>query len=243
MAAQLAKGSGAKLSAGHAASVEDHANAATVFSRIEVLYSSGWSTRATQLLRSAYSLGATMRERVALCQAAAQRDPGFGSLIRAADQHRDQAEWSAAEHSYWQALNLHPLHPGYRVQYAHMLKEQGKFIDAEANYRSALACGAELEDVVEHIRFVCIQQNIEFFVSSPVGLDDQSAGLRRTPNIVDLGTLAFLFLHQSHLSPQDNASLLRRCPTCEDVALELAGDNRFRMASRLFLDVLKAGRA
>lgn len=77
----------------------------------------------------------------------------FRRWISDADSARDRHDLAASEFAYWQALKLFPLHAGYRVQYAHMLKDQGKYLDAVIHYCFALATGAPQFDVEEHLLF------------------------------------------------------------------------------------------
>src|SRR5690606_17881980 len=56
----------------------------------------------------------------------------------------------SAEYSYWLALQLFPNHPGFLVQYAHALKEQGKTLDALIRYLDAFFLGANRSDVQPH---------------------------------------------------------------------------------------------
>lgn len=90
---------------------------------------------------------------IRLTLAAANHHVDFQALTHEADLLRDQGRSPEAEYKYWQALQLFPLHPGYRVQYAHMLKEQQKYLDAYLQYSFALGAGAPTHDVSEHLLF------------------------------------------------------------------------------------------
>jgi hypothetical protein len=46
------------------------------------------------------------------------------------------------------------LHRGYAVQYAHCIKEQGKYFEAEQHYRDAFGLGEVSSDLLQHLRFV-----------------------------------------------------------------------------------------
>jgi hypothetical protein len=96
----------------------------------------------------------TRATEVALAVTEAGLDAAFHNLVSEADAARDRRQWDIAEYLYWRALSLHPLHPGYRVQYGHALKEQGKLADAEVAYRSAWALGGQGEDLQRHIMHV-----------------------------------------------------------------------------------------
>jgi len=77
----------------------------------------------------------------------------FRELIRRADDNRDQKKFVEAEFQYWKALQIFSLHGGYRIQYGHVLKEQQKYADAFVQYCYALALGAPVHDVEEHLLF------------------------------------------------------------------------------------------
>ncbi|TBW39541.1 hypothetical protein EYW49_06645 [Siculibacillus lacustris] len=94
------------------------------------------------------------RRRVAATLRLAGLDAGFRAAVRDGDAARDRRDWGAGEHAFWRALQIFPFHPGYRVQYAHCLKEQDKWVDAELEYRSALALGNRDADLAVHIDFV-----------------------------------------------------------------------------------------
>jgi hypothetical protein len=81
----------------------------------------------------------------------ATRDPEFVALVHEADQARNMRNYGRAMSAYSAALTLYPLQAGYRVQLAHMYKEEGRFEDAELHYRSAAALGVEVEHVREHL--------------------------------------------------------------------------------------------
>jgi tetratricopeptide (TPR) repeat protein len=181
-----------------------------------------------------------MVERVEMTHVASAGDSEFAALVRTADAHRDRREWNPAEDAYWRALNLYPYHFGYRVQYAHMLKEQQKFVDAEVHYRSALAFGASATDVEEHLSYVSRRQGIPFKPAGVVGLSSPQAALERTPNIVDIELFSFLFFHETNVDIAEAALLLRKCETCRDVAIALAKSPRFESKSRMFLEILAA---
>jgi tetratricopeptide (TPR) repeat protein len=113
---------------------------------------------AKEFLRHAPSLAKTLGELRDITERAAARDPDFQKLIFEADRARDAGYWSRGENLYRQALSLYPSHFGYLVQYAHCLKEQCKFADAEIYYRVALALRAPQRDVREHLAFVASRQ-------------------------------------------------------------------------------------
>jgi tetratricopeptide (TPR) repeat protein len=124
----------------------------------EVLRRAGHDYDAQRFLRRAARLSPTRRSASALALRAAGQDLGFQRIIEEADLARDAKEWMEAGELYREALRAYPDHYGYVVQYAHCLKEQGKFAEAECHYRSALALGARRSDVDEHLIFVATRQ-------------------------------------------------------------------------------------
>jgi tetratricopeptide (TPR) repeat protein len=62
-----------------------------------------------------------------------------GQLARQADRARDRKAYARAARFYSLALALHPRRTDLGVQLGHMLKEAGRYRDAEAAYRLALA--------------------------------------------------------------------------------------------------------
>jgi tetratricopeptide (TPR) repeat protein len=85
----------------------------------------------------------------------------FRRLSRSADAHRDKGEFAEAERAYSDALRIFPLHGGYHVQFAHMLKERGNFLEAFLQYCFALALGAPLHDVEEHLLFAAHRASLK----------------------------------------------------------------------------------
>lgn len=108
---------------------------------------------ASPLLRSAPHPPAKRIEAINWTYQAASQHAEFRQLVEKADTSRDQYEHAQAELQYWQALRIFPLHGGYRVQYAHCLKEQQKYPDAFIQYWYALGLGAPQHDVEEHVLF------------------------------------------------------------------------------------------
>jgi tetratricopeptide (TPR) repeat protein len=124
----------------------------------EVLQRAGHDYDAQRFLRRAARLSPSRRSASALALRAAAQDLGFQRIIEEADRARDAREWIEAGELYAEALRAYPDHYGYVVQYAHCLKEQSQFPEAECHYRSALALGARRSDVDEHLIFVATKQ-------------------------------------------------------------------------------------
>lgn len=91
---------------------------------------------------------------VKLTLKAAWQHERFREFVEQADHLRDHGRYNEAEDSYRKALRLFPLHWGYRIQLAHVLKSQGKPIEAFVHYFLALGGGAPEHDVTEHLTFV-----------------------------------------------------------------------------------------
>jgi len=200
---------------------------------------SGEEREAQTLRIQADALGQSVQARVRIAELVSAADRKFRATITAADSARDDREWESAEYAYWQALSLYPALGGYWVQYAHMLKEQDKFSDAELHYRTALSLGTHPIDIEEHLSFVCERQNFSYQRRAPAGLDINRPGLARAPTHMDLEILERLFLHRSSLTMGERLDLMRACGTCEEVAINLVEHPDFRKRNRLFLELIE----
>jgi hypothetical protein len=80
-------------------------------------------------------------------------DDAFMASILAGDAARDRHAWDEAEFHYGQGLQLYPNHMGYRVQYAHALKEDRKFPDAAAHYITAFGQGETSAEMIGFIEY------------------------------------------------------------------------------------------
>lgn len=181
----------------------------------------------------------TRAELVAFHDRAAARDKRFRDLVAAADQNRDTQAWAQAENLYASALQLHPYSPGYRVQYAHMLKEQGAFSAAELHYRSAYALGVPAESIAQHVAFVTERNGAVMDALSP--LDLAVPAMAAPPTAVDIEILAFVLLHDRRSIGVGTAvRYIRGCRTIQDAALAIIADDRFARTNRAFLEMLEA---
>jgi hypothetical protein len=162
----------------------------------EVLLRCGRCGIAKRFLRRAAILGKSRRQAKELTMRASSQDSDFQALIAKADRARDLKSWRVAERYYRAALALYPGHFGYMVQYAHCLKEQGKFVVGEIYYRSARALGAPWSDVYEHLAFVASRQGY-LAVPDPASgagwTTDSASFLDGPPTKADVD-LAFLLL-------------------------------------------------
>jgi tetratricopeptide (TPR) repeat protein len=113
---------------------------------------------------------------------AAQTHTRFLDLVGRGDTLRDDRNFEQAEVCYREALGLLPLHGGYRVQYAHVLKEQQKHVQAFIHYCFALSTGAPIHDVAEHLVFAAKQAAIDADLSAVERLAAAWKVLERTSN-------------------------------------------------------------
>jgi tetratricopeptide (TPR) repeat protein len=186
--------------------------------------------------RSVYC-NAIRSECIAHDRAAASHDPEFLKRAKRGDAERDARNWLEAENSYWRALQLHPFHAGYRVQYAHMLKESGKFVEAEFHYRSAVAEGTSRAEVEEHLLFVA-KQNGQHLSSIPQ-LNLQVMNIDAPPTAHDIATLGFLLWHNHQPAITEAIQIIRLCASNREVACRMIVAPRFAHRNALFLDLLR----
>ncbi len=189
---------------------------------------------------SAWRLGRTRQERLALTFKAAAQDEEFRNLTAEADASRDAGLWEAAERAYERALAIYPLHFGYRIQHAHMCKEQGRFDEAEIGYRDARALGARTVDVAAHLAFVAGRQGHSGDVPAAVGTVPGPMG--DAPCVADIEALGYILWHNSDLSHKDVLALVRACATCDAVAARMIADERFLQRNGPFLTLMEARR-
>jgi hypothetical protein len=200
-----------------------------------------WARSATppfqQVPRSAWRRGATRGEQVRLTFDAAGSDSEFAHTTEAADSARDRGLWREAETHYRRILEWYPLHHGYRVQHAHMCKEQGNFDQAEVGYRDALALGAPVADVEPHLDFVA--RRLSGSGAVPLGpAVEGPMGCR--PCVWDLNTLGYLLWRDLELSHHDLLVLLRACATCDAAAARMMEDGRFPSRNGPFLILMQS---
>lgn len=162
----------------------------------------------------------------------AARHPQFGALVRRADNLRDERKFPEAEAAYKQGLNLFPLHRGYRVQYAHTLKEQQDCAGAYAHYCFALAVGAPTFEVEEHLLFSARQTGIEVDSNDVERLASAWIAAERTlddwhvpPIESDFIAFARLIWGNAGLvTPALLQSCLLRCVTRKELFIYLLGE-------------------
>lgn len=59
--------------------------------------------------------------------------------------------WNAALERFDRAIQLYPWSPGYLVARGHAKRKMGQFVEAEQDFRDALALGAPQDDLMDHI--------------------------------------------------------------------------------------------
>ncbi len=185
------------------------------------------------------------RRRVKATVRLASLDSKFDDAIQAGDAARDRGDWAGGEFKYFQALLCYPLHYGYIVQYAHCLKEQGKWIDAEVEYRNALALGENSADLIGHIKFVEAKRGAS---SSRATTDSIKAywGDERRANIPlsvppiksDIIELFRIFLQQGAPSHEEIASIMQASPSVGKVIERLVEYPSFVTANRTLIGFL-----
>lgn len=219
---------------------EEHMSGPLCLIKGEVLILAGMISEAKAFLRRAPKLAIARPQAVEFTLRAAELDEEFRRYVSEGDQARDARNWGRAEFDYWRALALYPLHCGYMVQYAHCLKEQGKFADAEIYYRSALALGAPARDVADHLVYAAHQQG--YYGSVPLASADLPTNpLSPTslPTNFDIEQIALFLTGQRSLTVAVRLELLRRCRTLNDVIKSLIGSPEFGRANHLLLLLLK----
>ncbi|WP_131113311.1 hypothetical protein [Lichenihabitans psoromatis] len=168
-------------------------------------------------------------------------DKTFAARVADGDAARDAGNPASAEYFYWKALQLYPLHSGYMVQYAHALKDQEKYLDAELFYRQSLPLGESLDAVQEHLAYVAHQtgHHIDFsvidrvthfwFKHSPAALD--------TPlRVVDVRSLVEVLLNRTNVDHWLILDAMRRFASRGDYARSLITQRDFTINNR---DLLK----
>ena len=162
-------------------------------------------------------------------QHAALTDERFRALVQQGDWARDEAKWDQATEFYEEALSLYPYQRSYWPQLGHSSKEQGDFIKAEVAYRTAIALGEPMADVVEHFDFVIARQDDDRN-SLPLYLPDGGKAAAQPPARSDLEVLAWLFRGHTTTGWEEFRNWLRGYETLDSIAAVLILDHGFRPA-------------
>ena len=219
---------------------ENEVNAGSCLAKGEVLRRAGRAMEAQPFLRQAPRLASSRRGAGAMAVRAAGSDTEFQRLVEEADRARDNAQWSEAADLYRLALQIYPDHFGYTVQYAHCLKEQGQFAEAECHYRSALALGAPRRDIDAHLAFVASRQGFPgtFVRNGEDQLVDDDP-LSAAPAKADVELLIFLLLGREPLLAE-TLQLLREQRSIRGVILGILDGGSFASANtRLLSSAIK----
>ncbi len=167
----------------------------------------------------------------------APADARFGELVGEADAARDRGDWGHAERLYAAALALHPLHWGYCIQHAHMIKEQGHYLRAEAWYLSAVALGAPAVMVDQHLAYVARHNGSDYARAGDPQLDVPP--LLAPPTLHDLHVLGELTRVRGLGDDMRVLDLLRTCADNRAVLLQMIARPEFARTNRAFLDLLR----
>lgn len=233
-----------RLNVSSAGVPEEEADPELCLVKGEVLRRAGYDYDAQRFLRQAARLSPTRRSASALALRAAALDQGFQRIIEDADVARDAKEWIEAGELYREALRAYPDHYGYLVQYAHCLKEQGQFAEAECHYRSALALGARRSDVDEHLIFVATRQGFpaNFAGDSEVPSVDRDP-LDAPPTKADVELIVFLLLGREP-PLAEIVQLMRRHRTLRSLVAAIVEEGSFVSANAgLLSSARRAGAA
>ncbi len=207
--------------------------------KAETLLYCGQFPQAAQFRRRAPRLAKTRVQALDLIHRLSPQDGQFRILVSEADAARDNRAWQAAAALYQQALVLYPGHAGYRLQYAHCLRESGENIAAEIQYRSARALGAPWSDVAPPLETLAAQQG-EPAPGAPPGPNPEAESLLDEPPTADdvRRTLAL-----AGVAPGDDGALLallRMASSIRAVIGRVAAAGQADAIGRRFLEEMPA---
>lgn len=191
------------------------------------------------MLRAVPWCVSTRKELIRYTYLCADVDTGFRQLVGLGDRARDDKRFGDAEYNYGEALGIYPFHGGYMVQYAHALKEQGRYEQSELWYRSAFAAGAPMGDVKQHLDAVVAAQGLGGKIKWVHRSGERDFDASDLPTAFDISTIGRLLL-QSPPGLETSLKLIRECSSCEDVAVALAEQPQFATRNRTFLRIVKA---
>lgn len=182
--------------------------------------------------------------------ALADMDDAFKACVVAGDVARAQRDWGAAEYQYLSGLGLYPNHMGYRVQYAHMLKELGKYPNATINYMTAFAQGETSSEMIGFIEFTMARHGCAWSHAARAAVLEYwsrhaapHVPLDVPPTRDAVDTLVRLFLHRTP-SFIEIANHLASCGSVGELCNNIVGLNDFATANRDFLSlVARKGRS
>lgn len=160
---------------------------------------------------------------IASSQHSALGDERFRALVQQGDWARDERKWDEAAEGYSRALALYPYQRSYWTQLGHMHKEQSRFAEAEIAYRTAVALGEPLADVVEHAEFVIRRQGDA--ASAPaLHLPEGDIGLSslQPPALPDHDVLAWLLDLPPESDTRSTLARLRNHATLDSMLAAMA---------------------
>lgn len=156
-------------------------------------------------------------------------------MIQEADTARDTGNFEKAEYLYFNLISSFDDADGYILQYAHCLKEQGKFSEAEFFYRDVLNRGFREKDTADHLKFVCSKQNrpVGFFNTNPdiTALPPQS----RPPTSTDIALMSWLLRDDPHPPMELRLSVIRKARTVDEAAALITESSEFKHRNRNLL--------
>jgi len=202
--------------------------------KAETLLCSGQSAQAARFQRRAPRLARTRLQALDLVHRLSAQDGTFRILVAEADAARDSRAWISAAALYAQALALYPGHPGYRLQYAHCLRENGDAVAAEIHYRSARALGAPWSDVAPPL-FALLAKRGEPEPQSPPAPCPNAETLLDDPPTADdarrIATLAGVAVHEDEAL----LAMLRTAPSIRALIAQFVAPGRMEEVGRRFL--------
>lgn len=176
----------------------------------------------------------------------------FRELAQEASMLSNQKKFASAETLYDQALQLFPLHSGYRVQLAHSQKEQQRYLEAFNNYCFALSVGAPPHDVVEHLVYAARNADIsvneidiERLVSAWTAAQQIHDDWAAPPIEADFHAFARLLWGNTGLiTPSLIARFVLKCTTRKQLFMSLLqADETLHYNARLFILLKEQGLA
>lgn len=166
-----------------------------------------------------YRLTGSTRTRKSLIQLshnAALSDKNFQTLVREADCARDNGDWEEAAQLYQAALEIFPYQRSYWVQLGHMRKEQRKFKSSEVCYRTAVALGEPLLDVIDHLLFA-VQKSKISVSNTALNLPDNREISKQPPALPDFHFACELFCERLLTNSDFCWDCLRTCSTLDEM--------------------------
>jgi hypothetical protein len=218
--------------------VEEEIDAEACLTKGENLLARGREAEARRFLRAAPGLATARLQLVEITSRCAPQDGDFIALIAQADQARDAGRWAEGERRYAEALRLYPTHAGYMVQYAHCLKEQQKFAEAEIHYRSALALGAAPGDIQEHLDFVGARQG---YREPPPARHEAATMMDAPPTCADVDLVFTLLTGAGPADIEEMLHILRTRTTIREVFVWVIKQPSFRTRNRDLLQLIADG--